>query len=390
MAPSNAIVAEVRRRRSKLQEALSAHEIGAAVLATETSFRYYAGYATPTWAIRARPSILVLSSNGSAIAVVSEAEADRIAAEAVDTESVPYTDAVLVKNGAGTELEYGAAAARVTSGVLKDFPGRRGAELGSHLLPALAPSVWLSLTEPSSELVDISGLIWKQRIIKSKLELQSMRTAASALDATYRVFSENLRVGMTEREIHALFMAVASESIAARVGYLVVIAGIEGAVLGPATERRWNDDALLLVDAGLVVDGYWSDFSRLFAPARPSEAVRRAYSRLVSAADAAYASARSGVRTAELTQAIQSRLDGDKTHGFGRFGHGIGLDLTEPPSLHIADPTRLEEGMALCLEPNSRVAGIGHLVVEQMIVVTSDGAELLSSRVPQEIQVATG
>jgi len=70
----------------------------------------------------------------------------------------------------------------------------------------------------------------------------------------------------------------------------------------------------------------------------------------------------------------------------GRIGHGTGLDLSEPPSINLEDPTVLEAGMVLYLEPNF-VTAEGNFLVEDTVLVTRDGCELLSARAPTELPV---
>lgn len=70
--------------------------------------------------------------------------------------------------------------------------------------------------------------------------------------------------------------------------------------------------------------------------------------------------------------------------GFGRFGHGIGLHVPEPPSLHAADPTPVVPGMTLCFEPTAVHAGV-NFVVEEEYLVTGDGSEPLLPRSPDGI-----
>ena len=72
---------------------------------------------------------------------------------------------------------------------------------------------------------------------------------------------------------------------------------------------------------------------------------------------------------------------------YGRSGHGIGLDYTEPPSVHVDEVALAEPGMVLCLEPNRCIAGVGNLTAEEEVVITETGARLLSPPFPTELRV---
>ncbi len=157
--------------------------------------------------------------------------------------------------------------------------------------------------------------------------------------------------------------------------------------MGPPGERMWRDGELLMVDVGLVVDGYWADFCRHFAAGYVTADQSAAYAQVVAAVDAGRTTARAGAVASTVAAAIADVLPVDGEHGFGRLGHGIGLDLTEPPSLHHDDHTALEPGMTLCIEPAAWFEGVGHVVAEEMIAVTSSGAEVLSPGIPESIQV---
>lgn len=93
------------------------------------------------------------------------------------------------------------------------------------------------------------------------------------------------------------------------------------------------------------------------------------------------------VAVADVAAAVADELPADGARAFGRLGHGVGLEIAEPPSLHPADPTVLEPGMTLCVEPTSGFGDAGNLVGEEMVVVTEDGGELLSPAFPDTIEV---
>ena len=110
---------------------------------------------------------------------------------------------------------------------------------------------------------------------------------------------------------------------------------------------------------------------------------------LVDAVDAGFAAAKPGARASDLFAAMDQVVTGGKNSAdSGRFGHGLGLQLTEWPSLIPDEHTVLVEGMVLTLEPSIETTADGQLLVhEENIVITADGAEFLSPRAPRAFKV---
>jgi Xaa-Pro aminopeptidase len=284
-------------------------------------------------------------------------------------------------------MEFASVAVSAASRILRTAAGKPVAfELGSQLLPGLAPNALQALQASASAIADISPLIRRLRQRKSDWEIERIRRAARALEAAHGRFAAEAEVGMSEREFFKLFLRCAAMSGADWIGYLVVVVGLDGALLGGPTDRRLVPNEMLLVDAGLLVEGYWADISRICVAGEPTNMQVAAYRRIVNAAAVARDSVSPGRTLGEVARGVQRELAGGAA-GFGRVGHGIGLELTEPPSLHPADPTVLEPGMTLCIEPNSAIAGVGNIVAEEIVGVTPTGCELLSARAPQDLVV---
>jgi len=140
-----------------------------------------------------------------------------------------------------------------------------------------------------------------------------------------------------------------------------------------------------MLDTGLVWDGYFSDFDRNWSIGPASQAVKDAHARLIEASDAAFEVARAGATAADLFHAMNDVLtrDAEGTDA-GRLGHGLGMSLTEWPSLIPSDNSVLEPGMVLTLEPGISV-GNKILVHEENIVITDSAPYFLSPRKTAEL-----
>ena len=140
-----------------------------------------------------------------------------------------------------------------------------------------------------------------------------------------------------------------------------------------------------MLDTGLVWDGYFCDFDRNWSVGTATEPVRSAHGRLVEACDAAFDLARPGATAADLFHAMNSVLSkGGAGTDAGRLGHGLGMSLTEWPSLIAADETVLEPGMVLTLEPGIETKG-GIMVHEEDILITAGAPRYLSPRTGPEV-----
>jgi Xaa-Pro aminopeptidase len=169
--------------------------------------------------------------------------------------------------------------------------------------------------------------------------------------------------------------------------------GYEQINMGP-TDRRLEAGDLLVIDVGATWRGYFCDFDRNFALGRATDEARAAYARVFEATEAGLAVVRPGRTAAEVWRAMASVADpaGRRDTPVGRMGHGLGLDLTEPPSLAPDDATVLEAGMVITLEPSLTLPGLGGMarrlmVHEEDVVVTPTGCELLTRRAAAELPV---
>ena len=175
------------------------------------------------------------------------------------------------------------------------------------------------------------------------------------------------------------------------VKYLISGSGPDGygsIIMGP-TSRQIDEGDVLIIDVGAVYDGYFSDFDRNFAFGYCSDETQRAYDCVYAATEAGLKAARPGATTTDLYNAMWRVMEegGALGSGVGRLGHGLGSQLTEWPSNTATDNTTLEPGMVITLEPGMVYAPGKEMVHEENIVITEDGAELLSRRAAEHIVV---
>jgi Xaa-Pro aminopeptidase len=184
-------------------------------------------------------------------------------------------------------------------------------------------------------------------------------------------------------EVFRRFQMLCLEEGADWVPYLAGGTGPDGYgdVISPASPAPLAKGDIMMLDTGVIWDGYHSDFDRNFSVGPPSAIAADAHSRLMEAVDAGLHAAQPGNTAADIFHAMDKVCTGGKGGSdTGRLGHGLGMQLTEWPSFIAGDPTVIETGMVLTLEPGVETRDGRMLVHEEDIVITATGAEFLSPR----------
>ena len=164
-----------------------------------------------------------------------------------------------------------------------------------------------------------------------------------------------------------------------------MVADTTRGLFGAPTDRAWQAGQVLYVDGGVIVDGYWADFCRMYTVGAPTTTQSEGYAVARRGLDYAQSNFHAGMTAGGLCRLVQQSTGiepGDV--GFGRFGHGIGLYMPEPPSIHIDDDTELGEGTVLCIEPAVLYQGANY-VVEEEHVVAADRLHLISPAAPENL-----
>jgi Xaa-Pro aminopeptidase len=228
------------------------------------------------------------------------------------------------------------------------------------------------------------------RMRKSAAEIQLLREAGGAIDRVHARMGQWLQVGRTEREVGAdIAEAIIAEGHA-RVDFVIVASGPNGASPhAEVSDRVIGSGDTVVVDIGGTTEaGYCSDSTRTYSMGSPPREVSDYYSVLLSAQRAACEQARPGV-TAESVDAAARDLIAAAGYGeafMHRTGHGIGLETHEEPYIVAGNVTVLEPGMAFSVEPGIYLTGSSGARIEDILVITQDGSERLNQR-PRDLAV---
>ena len=376
-------VAEFRQRTSAAQALMVEQGLAAMLLTTEPEIRYYTGFLTRFWESPTRPWFVILPVSGDPIAVIPSIGAHLMGQSWITdirTWAAPdYTD-----DGVGLLTDA------LTETVPKD--GRIGIadQMESHVRMPLADLRRLEQALAPRRLVGDTTITRRLRMVKSEAEIAKIAYAAQIATRAFERVPDHVSPGMSLSDVFRRFQMLCLEDGADWVPYLAGAADASGYadVISPATDTPLVSGDVLMLDTGLVWDGYFCDFDRNYSVGAPSADVAAAHARLIDATHAAAEIAKPGVTIADLFHVMNGVVNpGGESMEAGRLGHGLGMQLTEWPSIIPQDHTVLVPGMVLTLEPSVTVLPGKILVHEENIVIRESGAAFLSQPQSRDMRV---
>ena len=247
---------------------------------------------------------------------------------------------------------------------------------------------------PGILIVNGSPCIWEIRMVKTEAEIARIRYVCRLASEAYAQVPSLVRLGDTERDAARKLRIELAERGCDSTPFLPAIAGQGGIpqiVCGPH-DRRLEPGDILFFDTGSTYDGYYCDFDRNYAVGTVSDEALRAHDAMWQATEAGMQAAVVGATTDDVFAAMAKIIEetGSVGNNVGRLGHGLGMQLTEPPSNMPDDGTVLQANMVLTIEPGIEYAPGRMIVHEENIVITPDGAELLTIRAPRVLPEIAG
>jgi len=252
-------------------------------------------------------------------------------------------------------------------------------------LAAKAP-LPLHSDEGTPVLVATERLVERARIIKDPAEIAALREAGRRLAAVASGVDALVREGRTEREIATDIDQALRAAGFARPAFETIVASGPNSALPPArpTERAAKEGDPTVLDFGGVYAGYCVDLTRTVQLGAASAALEALYAAVAEAQKAALAAVRPGVASSAIDAAARGVL---VRHGLGDAfghgtGHGLGLEVHEEPRIGKASPRLpdvvVEPGMVFTIEPGAYVPGVGGVRIEDDVLVTDAGCEVLT------------
>ena len=368
--------AEYEARLEAANRAMHANNLDAILLASEAEVRYFTGFRTQFWQSPTRPWFVILRRDQTPLAIIPEIGAELMArSDIAKIEAWPAPR----PHDDGLSLLKGRLANCQRLGVLMGHETTFRMPLNDVFeLRAALPAEW----------IDATDIIRDLRMVKSDREIAYIRQICGIASQGFARVPEIANAGQSLSSVFREFKRMLLELGADDVPYLV--GGVDHPsyddVISPPDDRPLSNGQILMLDTGATLNGYFCDFDRNYAVGTPTASAQRAYAKLYDATDAAMEMARPGVRACDLFAAMAKSMD-TQNSDVGRFGHGLGMQLTEWPSLAAWDETIIRENMVLTLEPSIDVDGGGIMVTEENILITDGAPILLSTRAPKELPV---
>lgn len=368
---------EMDRRYAAAQAWMTARGLDALLVTGEENFQYFTG-TSASLALHyslTRPNVLVLPRRGEPL-VLTQTK-DYMTQSSYITEFREYFDVLHFPP------ELVVAMLREVG-----FEHRRvGVELGQEQRLGIPAGAYLAVTAAmrDTEFVDAADVIIALRMVKSDEEVAYVRRAAEVTGrARQRLFAEHVRPGMTERDVARTIRRLILEEGGDRTSFVHLQLDAPGCKNAFHYDRPLRRGDVLAVDAGAYVGMYTIDYPRMATLGPATAAQKRAHAAVLQVTARMADALRPGVRCSELHRlALQAIADvggvldhPDRVPG-GRFGHGQGMLLTEPPSINPRDHTVLAPGMVVSTEPGFRLDGVP-MLWEDTHVVTETGHEQLT------------
>jgi Xaa-Pro aminopeptidase len=259
-------------------------------------------------------------------------------------------------------------------------PRRLGIE-GEHLTVA-ARSELARLLRPDFRLRETRGLVERARMVKDADEIALLRAAAVFGARLFDRALEVIRPGVTENEVAAEMEFAARRAGAEQMSFPTIIAAGKRSALphGRASAAAIPSQGFVVCDFGVILTGYCSDRTRTVYVGRPTSDARSMYEAVREAQAAALEMVKPGVSVGDVDQAARKILKqrGLERHFTHSTGHGVGLEIHEPPRIASGQTELLLPGMVITIEPGVYIAGSGGVRIEDVVVVKEGGCEVLA------------
>jgi Xaa-Pro aminopeptidase len=260
----------------------------------------------------------------------------------------------------------------------------------SAFLPFSAYQFLAEKLTKEARLIPLEEALRNLRAVKDTHELTLIRKAIDISSSAFLQVTEILKEGVVEREAALEMESIMKRSGADAIAFDLILASGKRSALphGKASDKRIEKGDFILIDFGSGFRGYHSDQTRTVVCGNPSGEQRKIYQIVKEAHDKAVEKVRPGIPVSEVDGAARDHI---RNQGYGEYfghgtGHGIGLAVHEDPTVNSENKGLLQEGMVFTIEPGIYLPDWGGVRVEDMVLVTSHGVEVLT-HLPGELKV---
>ncbi|MEH7391418.1 M24 family metallopeptidase [Bacillus sp. JJ1474] len=236
---------------------------------------------------------------------------------------------------------------------------------------------------------NIGDFISQQRMKKSQEECSKIQTAIHVIEKVMAEGIKKVKAGMTEQDFTAELEFLMRKFGAAGPSFSTIVLSGEKASLphGSPDQKTINQGDFLLIDMGVIVDGYCSDITRTFVIGEETAKQREIYDIVRKSTEAGVNACKAGIRIGEIDIAARNVI---KEAGYGeyfnnRVGHGLGIDVHEEPSVHENNDLIVESGLLFTIEPGIYIPGYGGVRIEENVYIDEAGNGKLLTSFPTEL-----
>lgn len=372
---------EYQDRLARAQQIMAASGLDALFLTTETDVRYFTGFLTRFWESPTRPWYVIIPQSGKPIAVIPSIGAALMAKTWIED----------IRTWSAPDLQDDGLS--LLADTLHEVIGKNtkiGIPFGheTHIRMPHADFLRLQQLCPSLQFTDDAEVVRQLRLVKSAAEISKIQTAC---DIAGRAFERVGEIAANGKALSVIFREFQQLCLSEGADWVPYLAGGKGPmgyddVISPASDTPLSPGDVMMLDTGLVYDGYFCDYDRNYVVGKPAPELVSAWDKLLTATVAGQEAARPGNTAADIYHAMDRVLTGGTGGGAaGRLGHGLGMQLTEWPSFILGDKTELCAGMVITLEPGLTMPDGTVLVHEDDFVLTTNGLRQLSPPAPQQL-----
>lgn len=358
-------------RVARLRDVMRENGLDAIAIAPGPTFHYITG---AMFKLLERPKLLLVPLTGQPVMLLPNIEAERWKSLGLGTGLITWRD----------ETGFADAFAELARQVPAKAVGIESLALRYQEYAALAHAL------PAARFVDVQAAVTALRANKAEDELALIRRAIAYSEAALEKTFATAKVGMTESEVQSVLFGALLEHPLREVPECVCVAGTATAQPhGRARpDYRLKRGDALLIDFAIRCDGYYADITRTVFLEMVSDEHRAFYETVLRANELGRRIARPGMTAGELDDEVLKVLEASP---WGKFilhktGHGIGLDVHEPPMVMRGNTQRLAPGNVITIEPGLYDPTQLGVRIEDDVLITADGAETLTSY-PRELMI---
>ena len=383
-------VSEYEGRMRRLCAAMQKTGVDAVLLTMASNVRYFSGLRSIVWVSNvSMPGVLLIRADGQMRVIGSESNnpTARVTSCAEDDEFYAYE--------AGTELPNFSAALIRAMHDMRLETARIGMEygLGMRMRMIMADYNRMLAEFDKAEFVDAVPMLWSIRCVKSPLEQERLRHCSRVNSRVFEKAFAAIVPGQTRAdELYQLMAAEYFKAGAESTLQLDVRGRRDHYGLGncPPSHMVFENTpgTAILLDGGPCIDGYYSDIIRVGVIGKPTPQQVELFKIAKEGNQVGLDALRPGVTVGEVSRRIDAFFDKSPAASIyntrGWSGHGVGLDVHEYPCLELGDETPIQPGMVFAVEPSVSDPALGAFCIEENVLVTENGVELLSDA-PREL-----